>query len=289
MGKLYSALSENKMVRVFVADSTDIAEQARVFHNTSPVVTAALGRLLTAGAIMGRNLKNEKDLLTLQIRADGPIKTLVVTADNKGNVKGYPGVSQVDLPLKRPGKLDVGSAVGQGILTVIRDTGAKEPYIGKTELVSGEIAEDITYYYAASEQTPTVCALGVLVDTDYTVKHAGGYLIQLLPGADDAVIDQLEKNMKGLPSISSWLADATVEEIAKTLLGPLGVHPMQTDSIQYYCGCSKDKCIDVLSTLSPADLADIIEKDQGTEMNCHFCNRSYTFSTEELKKIFEKK
>lgn len=289
MGKLYSALSENKMVRVFVADSTDVAEQARKFHKTSPVVTAALGRLLTAGAIMGRNLKNETDLLTLQIRSDGPIKTLVVTADSNGNVKGYPGVSEVDLPLKRPGKLDVGTAVGRGILTVIRDTGAKEPYIGKTELVSGEIAEDITYYYAASEQTPTVCALGVLVDTDCSVKHAGGYIVQLLPGADDAVIDQLEKNLNGLPPISSWLETASVEEIAKTLLGPLGMHPLQTSSIQYHCGCSKEKCIDVLSTLSPSDLQEIIEKDEGTEMSCHFCNQTYSFTTEELKKIFEKK
>lgn len=289
MGKLFSALSADHTVRIFIAQSTDIAEKARQIHGCSPVVTAALGRLLTAGTIMGRTLKEKNDLLTLQIHGDGPLGTLVVTADHLGNVKGYPGCANVDIPLKSKGKLDVGGAVGNGTLTVIRDNGSNQPYIGKTQLVSGEIAEDITYYFAASEQIPTVCALGVLVDTDQSVKSAGGFLIQLLPGADDTAIERIEQNLKDIPPISSWLLTDSIEQIAEKLMGTLGIYPLETTSIQFHCECSYDRCIKALSTLSPTDIDEMIQKDGGAELSCHFCNSTYRFDSDALRAIIEKK
>ncbi len=196
-------LSDDGTVRGYFLNSKELVQKAFDFHKTAPVVTAALGRLLTASAMMGKTLKNASDLLTLQIEGEGPVKTILATADRNGRVKGYPGVSIVDLPLKANGKLDVSGCIGPGYLTVLRDNGEGEPYVSRTELVSGEIAEDITNYYAISEQTPTVCALGVLIDRDYSVKSAGGFILQLLPGADEETISALENNLGKVQNVSS--------------------------------------------------------------------------------------
>lgn len=278
-------LSDNGMVRGYFLNSKSIVQQAFDYHQTAPVVTAALGRLLTAASMMGKTLKNKNDLLTLQIEGEGPIKTLLATANLNGQVKGYPGVSIVDLPLKPNGKLDVSNAIGNGYLTVLRDNGEGEPYVSRTELVSGEIAEDITHYYATSEQTPTVCALGVLVDRDYSVKSSGGFILQLLPGADDEVIDQLEKNLTKVQNVSAMFEHTSNIEIARILMENIPFHVTEEWNAEYYCNCSKAKTEKVLLSLGKKELAEIIEEGKPVELCCHFCDCKYNFSTDDMKKL----
>jgi molecular chaperone Hsp33 len=252
-------------VRAFFATTRQTVGTAAKIHQTTPTATAALGRLLTAGIIMGYTLKNDRDLLTLSIKGDGPIGGLLVTADNKGNVKGYPHNPTADLPLK-DGKLDVSGAVGNGTLTVVKDMGLKEPYSGKIELVSGEIAMDIAYYYATSEQTPGVVSLGVLIDTDHTVKQAGGFLIQLMPDAPDEIIDELERTTN-IPNITALLdSGITPEALAQQTLGNLNLQIHEKLPCRYRCTCSKEKAAAILKSLS--------ENDR-TEVVCHFCNTVY--------------
>lgn len=278
-------LSDNGMVRGYFLNSKELAQQAFDFHKTAPVVTAALGRLLTAAAMMGKTLKNDSDLLTLQIEGDGPVKTLLATADRKGRVKGYPGVSMVDLPLKANGKLDVSGALGYGYLTVLRDNGEGEPYVSRTELVSGEIAEDITNYYAISEQTPTVCGLGVLVDRDYTVKSAGGFLLQLLPGADDEVISRLEENLQKVTNVSAMFEHTSNEAIASILMDQIPFHVTEEWDAAYYCNCSRAKTEKILLSLGRKELASLIEEGNDVEICCNFCDQAYSFTPKEMENL----
>lgn len=278
-------LSDNGMVRGYFLNSRNIAQQAFEYHRTAPVITAALGRLLTAAAIMGKTLKNDSDLLTLQIEGEGPAKTVLATADRNGRVKGYPGVPIVDIPLKPNGKLNVSGAVGAGTLTVLRDNGEGEPYVSRTELVSGEIAEDITNYYAVSEQTPTVCALGVLVDCDYTVKSAGGFIIQLLPGADDEVISALEENLKKVQNVSAMFEHTSNEEIANLLMENIPFHVTEQWDAIYHCNCSRNRTEKVLMSLGKQELTALIEEGNPVELCCHFCDRKYQFTPEDIKKL----
>ncbi|MBQ8894186.1 MAG: Hsp33 family molecular chaperone HslO [Clostridia bacterium] len=278
-------LSDNGMVRGFFLNSRNIVQQAFQYHQTAPVVTAALGRLLTASAMMGKMLKNDSDLLTLQIEGEGPVKTILATANRKGQVKGYPGVSIVDIPLKPNGKLDVSGAIGLGTLNVLRDNGEGEPYVSRTELISGEIAEDITHYYATSEQTPTVCALGVLVDRDYSVKSAGGFLLQLLPGADDEVITALENNLQKVQNVSSMFEHTSNQEIANILMENIPFHITEEWGADYFCNCSRERTEKVLLSLGKKDLASLIEEGKPVELCCHFCDAKYQFTPEDMKKL----
>ncbi len=278
-------LSDNGMVRGFFLNSKDIAQQAFNYHQTSPVVTAALGRLLTITSMMGKTLKNDKDLVTLQIEGDGPIRTVLATADRHGKVKGYTGANIADLPLNSAGKLDVRGAIGAGYLTVLRDNGEGEPYVSRTELVSGEIAEDITHYFATSEQTPTVCALGVLVDRDYSVKSAGGFLIQLLPGADEETIDTLEENLSHLHNVSSMFEHSSNEEIANILMKNLPYHVTEKWDGVYHCNCSKEKTEKVLLSIGKKELASLIEENHDVELCCSFCSNKYKFTPKEMENL----
>ncbi|MFV0341537.1 MAG: Hsp33 family molecular chaperone HslO [Anaerocolumna sp.] len=280
------ATAANNQIRAFAATTKELVEHARSIHNTSPVATAALGRLLTAGGIMGSMMKGEKDLLTLQIACDGPIKGLTVTADPNANVKGYAYNPTVMLPPSPLGKLDVGGALGTGVLSVIRDMGLKEPYVGKTELISGEIAEDITYYYAASEQVPSSVALGVLMNKDNTVKHAGGFMIQLMPFADDEVIDKLEKRIGELSSITKMLDEGlTPEMILELVLGDFGLEIMDTVPTAYYCNCSKERVEKAIVSIGRKEIQEMIEEEKPIEVNCHFCSTQYHFSVSDLEEI----
>ena len=273
-------------VRAFAATTRNIAERARQIHDTTPVVTAALGRLLTAGAMMGTMMKGDKDEIILRIQGDGPLRGLHVRADSRGNVRGYPYEPHVDIPLKRKGKLDVGGAVGAGFLSVIRDIGLKEPYVGEVKLVSGEIAEDITYYFAESEQTPSSVALGVLVDTDYTVKQAGGFIIQLMPGASEEMIGALEEKLASIPSVTNMLeAGMTPESILEDLLGGLGYRETERIPLSYSCPCSRERVERALVSIGKKELIKLSGEEKETEVRCPFCDRKYLFSAEELKAL----
>lgn len=282
------AMAAQGQVRLFAATTKDLTETARKAHQTSPTATAALGRLLTAGVMMGSMLKSADDRLTLQIRSDGPIGGLLVTADAKGNVKGYVNHPAVDLPLKSNGKLDVGRAVGNGQLTVTRDMGLKEPYTGTVQLVSGEIAEDLTYYFAASEQIPSSVGLGVLVNPDGTVRQAGGFILQLLPFAKDAVIDRLEANIQSLPSVTTMLEQGlTPELILKKLTEGLELEIMDQMPVQFYCDCSRKKVEQVLISTGKKEIASMIADGKPIEVNCQFCGKHFTYTVDELRGILE--
>ena len=271
-------------IRAFCATTKDIVETARVSHNTSPVVTAALGRLLTAGAMMGSMLKSEDDLLTLQLRGAGPMKGVTVTADANANVKGYPLNPEVIIPANSKGKLDVAGAIGVGILSVIKDLGLKDPYVGQVELVSGEIAEDLTYYFATSEQVPSAVALGVLMNKDNTVRCAGGFIIQVLPGADDDILDKLEGKLKDLPSFTSMLdAGKTPEDILNDILGDMDLNIMEKIPTRFKCNCDKKRVEKVIVSLGKSELDSIIADNEPIEVKCQFCNKAYEFTTDELK------
>lgn len=276
-------------MRAFAATTRDMVETARSSHNTSPVATAALGRLLTAGAMMGAMMKGERDLLTLRMEGDGPIGGLLVSADSKGNVKGYAFHPDVMLPPNEKGKLDVGKALGIGVLSVIKDIGLKEPYVGQTILVSGEIAEDLTYYYATSEQVPSSVALGVLMNKENTVRQAGGFIIQLLPGASDEMIDKLEARLGEIAPITSLLDEGkTPEQILTDLLGDFGLEILDKMPAAFHCDCEKSRVAKAIISIGKKEINDMIEEGKPIEVSCHFCNKIYTFTVEELKEMLER-
>ena len=276
-------------IRFFCVSSRGVTEEAKVRHGTSPVMTAALGRLMSAGLMMGAMMKSEKDLLTLQIRGDGPGKGLVVSADAFGHVKGYPIEPLVLIPANSEGKLDVGSALGKGILSVIRDTGIGEPYASQVDLVSGEIAEDLTYYYASSEQIPSAVSLGVLMERDNTVAASGGYIIQLMPGTEDTLLDELEKKLKEASSVTAYLSGGmSPEDIIHELLGKWDVNISgERLPVGFYCNCSKERTSKVLVSLGHREIEDMIHEKKPVELHCHFCNSNYVFSIRELEEILE--
>ena len=275
-------------MRAFAATTKNLVEAARVHHNTSPVATAALGRTLTAGAIMGSMMKNDTDMLTLQIRGDGPIEGITVTADSHANVKGYVGNPDVMLPPKN-GKLDVGGAVGIGLLQVIKDMGLKEPYVGQTILVSSEIAEDLTYYFASSEQVPSSVGLGVLMNKDNTVRCAGGFIIQLMPFATEETISQLEENLKDVTSVTDFLDKGyTPEQMLEKLIGYLDLEITDTIPTQFYCNCSKERVEQAVASIGRKDIQEMIDEGKDIEVKCHFCNTAYNYTVEDLKNILKR-
>jgi len=283
------ATAADGQVRAFAATTRELVEYARSAHNTSPVATAALGRLLTGGAMMGVMMKGDDDLLTLKIECDGPIKGLTVTADSKGNVKGYVFEPEVMLPPNAKGKLDVGGALDLGVLTVIKDLGLKEPYVGQTILVTGEIAEDLTYYFATSEQTPSSVALGVLMNKENTVRQAGGFIIQLLPGASEELISGLEKKLGEISSITSLLDQGmTPEMILDYVLGEYGLEILDKMPTAFTCNCSRERIERALISVGRQELQNMIEDGKPVEVNCHFCNKHYEVGVEELKLLMEK-
>lgn len=282
------ATAADGQIRAFAATTRELVEYARSAHNTSPVATAALGRLLTGGAMMGVMMKGEKDVLTIKIEGDGPIGGLTVTADSKGNVKGYVFNPEVMLPPNEKGKLDVGGALGVGVLTVLKDIGLKEPYVGQTILVTGEIAEDLTYYFATSEQTPSSVALGVLMNKNNTVRQSGGFIIQLLPGASEEIISGLENKLKEITSITSLLDEGrTPEMILDYVLGEYGLEILDRLPVQFFCNCSKGKIEKALISVGRKELQSMIDDGKTIEVNCQFCNKHYPVTVEELKQLMQ--
>ncbi|MCR5209757.1 MAG: Hsp33 family molecular chaperone HslO [Lachnospiraceae bacterium] len=271
-------------VRFFAADTKETVEEARRIHNTSPLCTAALGRLLTAGAMMGTMGKSESDIVTLKIDGDGPVKSITVTADINANVKGLIYNNNVELPLRADKHLDVGSGIGKGMLSVIKDLGLKDPYVGQTALRTGEIAEDLTYYFAESEQVPTSVALGVLIDRDMTVKAAGGFIIQLMPFASEETITSIEKKLSEFDSVTNRLdAGEDPEQIMRQLLGDIYVE--ENININYRCNCSRDRVKKALVSLGRKELQTMIDDDKNVNLHCDFCNKDYEFTVDELKEI----
>jgi molecular chaperone Hsp33 len=280
------ATAAESAIRAFAITSKELVETARKAHNTSPTMTAALGRLLSGAAMMGSMMKGDKDLLTLQIECSGPAKGLTVTADSKGHVKGYAVNPNVDLPPNRIGKLDVGGALDLGVLSVIKDMGLKEPYVGQCELQTGEIAEDLTYYFATSEQIPSAVGLGVLIDIDGSVKQAGGFIIQLMPFTTDEIIEKLEKRIGEIDSVTDMLERGlSPEQILEEILGEMGLEITDTLPAEFCCDCSKEKVSRALATISRKDLDDIINDGESIEVRCQFCNSAYKFTVEELKEL----
>lgn len=283
------ATAANNQIRAFAATTRELVEEARSRHNTSPVATAALGRLLTAGAMMGSMMKNEKDMLTIQIKCDGPIGGLTVTSDITGTVKGYVENPNVMLPPSKKGKLDVANALGLGVLSVIKDMGLKEPYVGQTILMTSEIAEDLTYYFATSEQVPSSVGLGVLMEKDNTVKQAGGFIIQVMPFVDDAVVAKIEENIGKIDSVTEMLDKGyTPEKILETVLEGLEVTYTDTMPTQFSCNCSKERVEKALISIGRKDIVEMINDGKPIDMHCHFCNTDYTFTVEELKEVLKK-
>lgn len=280
------ATAAGETVRAFAIRSTKLTAEARELHHTFPVVTAALGRLLSAGAMMGSMMKGENDKLTIQMKGDGPIGQMTVTVDSHGNVKGFPADPSVDIPLKRAGKLDVGAAVGRGTLTVSMDLGLKEPYNGQVEIQTGEIGDDLAYYYTVSEQTPSAVGLGVMVDKDSSVKHAGGFIIQIMPDAAEETIAALEEKVAAAGPVTSMMDEGmSPEDILAYYLGDLDLKITEKLPVRYYCGCSKERVAGVLATISTEDLEEMINDGEEIEVKCYFCNSAYKFSTDELKEI----
>lgn len=283
------ATAADAQIRAFAVTSRELVEQARRVHDLSPVITAALGRLLSASAMMGSMLKGDQDTLTLQIHCDGPVRGLAVTADSRANVKGAAMEPQVMLPPNALGKLDVGGAVGNGILSVIKDMGLKEPYVGQTQLQTGEIAEDLTYYFAVSEQVPSAVGLGVLMEKDNTVKQAGGFIIQLMPFAADETINALEKKLKTMDSVTKILDDGnTPEQLLELLLGDLGLEITDTAPTQYYCDCSRDRVERAIISIGQKDIQEMIDDGKPVEVRCQFCNKLYNFEISDLQKMLTK-
>lgn len=280
------ATAADSQIRAFAITSKEMVEEARCDHNTSPVITAALGRLLSGAAMMGTMMKGEKDLLTVQVQCSGPAKGLTVTANSKGEVKGFPMVSEVELPPNAQGKLDVGGALGLGVMSVIKDMGLKEPYVGQIALQTGEIAEDLTYYFATSEQIPSAVGLGVLVDKDLSVKQAGGFIIQLMPFTSDEVVEKLEKKITEIASVTEMLeAGKTPELILEEILGEFGLEITDKVPTAFQCDCSKERVSRAIATLSKKDLNDIIGDGESIEVKCQFCNKAYEFTVDELKEM----
>lgn len=274
-------------VRIFVAKTTNLVEESRRIHNTSPTATAALGRALTAGAIMGAMMKNESDLLTLKISGDGPVGKILVVANNKGYIKGDIDFPMADVPCRLDGKLDVGTLVGRnGTITAVMDLGLKEPYIGQSSLISGEIAEDLANFYMVSEQIPSAVSLGVLVDIDISCIAAGGYIMQLLPGISDEEITIIEKKLSKMEPISTMIDKGlTPEEIMKSLLDSFDMEILDKMDLEYHCDCSREKIEKVIISLGRREIEEIIKEDGQAEVVCHFCNTKYLFEKDELIKL----
>lgn len=282
------ATAANAQIRAFAATTADLVEEARQHHDMSPVATAALGRLLTGGVMMGSMMKNPTDMLTLQIHCQGPIGGLTVTADAVGNVKGYVNNPEVMLPPKN-GKLDVGGALGQGILNVIKDMGLKEPYSGQTILMTSEIAEDLTYYFATSEQVPSSVGLGVLMNHDNTVRCAGGFIVQVMPFIEEEVLTKLEENVQKIQSVTAMLDDGhTPEEMLAQVLDGLDVEITDTLPAAFSCNCSKERIEKAIVSIGKKDIQSMIDDGETIEVKCHFCNSAYYFTVEELKEILKK-
>lgn len=286
------ATAADAQIRAFAMTSRELVEQARSVHDLSPVIAAALGRLLTAGAMMGSMLKGERDTLTLQIHCDGPVRGLAVTASSvadatagaRVNVKGAALEPQVMLPPNALGKLDVGGAVGTGILSVIKDMGLKEPYVGQTQLQTGEIAEDLTYYFATSEQVPSAVGLGVLMEKDNTVRQAGGFIIQLMPFAEDGTINALEEKLKTMDSVTNLLDSGNApEQLLELLLGDLGLEINDTIPAQYYCDCSRERVERAIISIGKKDIQEMIDDGKPVEVRCQFCNKLYDFEVNDLE------
>ena len=283
---LVRATAADAQVRAFAVTARDTVEKARSAHNTSPVMTAALGRLLCAGAMMGSMMKGDADILTLQVQGDGPAGGLTVTADSKGRVKGYAANPQVILPPNSQGKLHVGGAVGAGSLRVIKDLGLKEPYVGQTQLQTGEIAEDLTYYFAASEQVPSSVGLGVLMEKNNTVKQAGGFIVQLMPFAEGNVIEKLEANLSRIHSVTKLLEDGnSPEQILGILLEGMDMEILSDMPVEFYCNCSRERVAKALYSIGKKEMDEMIKDGEPIEVKCHFCNTAYQFSVEDLVQI----
>ena len=276
----------NDSVRAFAISSTHLVAEARERHKTLPVVTAALGRLLSAGAIMGSMMKGDKDIVTISLKGDGPAGYITVTADSHGHVKGFPGNPNVDIPRKYAGKLDVGAAVGRGLLTVSYDLGLKEPYSGQVEIQTGEVAEDLAYYFTVSEQLPSAVGLGVMVDTDSSVKHAGGFILQLLPDAPLDVIELLEKKLANLEPVTAMMEKGmTPEDMLSYIFEGVDIEFTERHDVEFYCDCSKEKVKRALAAISDKDLQDIVNDGEDIEVKCYFCNTAYKFSIADIKDI----
>ena len=286
MDIIVRATAANAQIRVFSAYTKDMVEEARKRHNTSPVCTAALGRLMTAASMMGSMLKSDKDILTLKIESDGPIEGVTVTADSKGFVKGYVGNPNVILPANKVGKLDVAGAVGVGFLDVIKDLGLKEPYVGQTELQTGEIAEDLTYYFASSEQTPSSVGLGVLMNKDNTVKQAGGFILQLMPDVSEETIEKIEENLSKISSVTTLLDEGNgPKEILEILCEGLDPKIIDIIPVGFKCNCSKERVSKALISVGKEELSKIVEEEDSINLHCDFCNTDYEFTKAELEEL----
>lgn len=283
------AAADDGSIRAFACLTKDTVNEAFLHHKTSPTATTALGRLLTAASMMGAMLKGEKDTITLQLTGNGPIGRVLATSDSSSNVKGYADYPQVDMPLNAAGKLDVGGAVGlDGFLTVITDIGMKEPYIGKIPLVTGEVGDDLTKYFAVSEQVPSAVGLGVLVDTDYTVKTAGGFIIQVMPEATDDDISRLEENINNVKSVTALFEEGkSPEDILGIILQGFEYHITEKTDTKYFCDCSRERVERAVISLGEEEVRKIIEEDGKAELSCHFCSKKYDFSKEELEALCE--
>lgn len=282
------ATAANAQIRAFAITSRELVEKARSIHDTGPVITAGLGRFLTAAAMMGSMLKGEKDMLTMQIHCDGPVRGLTVNADAHANVKGAALEPQVILPPNALGKLDVGGAIGTGILSVIKDMGLKEPYVGQTQIQTGEIAEDLTYYFATSEQIPSAVGLGVLMNKDNIVKRAGGFIIQLMPFAEDATISVLEEKLKTMDSVTNILdAGNTPEQLLEILLGDLELQINDTIPAQYLCDCSRERVERAIISIGKKDIQEMINDAKPVEVSCQFCDKIYNFEVDDLKEMLK--
>ena len=289
MGKIVRCISHEGDLVAIAVDSTDIVRRAHEIHHTSKVTSAALGRLLSAASMMGSMLKGKDDSLTLRLKGDGPAGTVIAVSDSLGNVRGYIGNADVELPLNKKGKLDVAGAVGtDGFLTVIKDLGLKEPYIGQTPIVTGEIAEDITAYFASSEQTPSVCALGVLVDPESKdVIVAGGFIIQLLPGAMEDTIEKVERSIADIPAVTKMMTDGlSSQEILRKVLKEFELDVLDENEVEYKCNCNKQRVIKALLSAGREALTEMAE-DETTEVCCNFCEKKYLFSSKEILKLLQ--
>ena len=279
-------MAADKQVRFFAANTKELVEKARQIHNTSPIATAALGRLMTGTAMMGSMCKNDSDVITLQIQCSGPIGGLTVTADSHGHVKGYAQNPVVLIQANSIGKLDVAGAIGKGVLSVIKDIGLKDPYVGQTDLVSGEIAEDLTYYFAVSEQTPSSVGLGVLMNKDNTVRQAGGFIIQLMPDASEETISALEKRLAKVSSVTAMLdSGKTPEDILQELLGDMELAVLDRLAVSFKCGCSKERFARGIASIKKSDIQEMIDAGENIETCCQFCNSKYVFTPDELKEM----
>ena len=286
MDYIIRATAANERIRAFAATTRDLVEQARAIHNTSPVATAALGRLLTGAAMMGITMKGAADIMTIMVKGDGPIGGITVTTDSRGHVKGYVNNPNVLIHANAQGKLDVGGAVGKGTLTVIRDLGLKEPYVGSVQLATGEIGDDLTLYYSTSEQTPASVGLGVLLSRNNVVEQAGGFMIQLMPDTPDEVIDQLEANISGVKSVTNLLKEGlTPEDILHQLLAGLDVEFLDRCEPKLSCNCSRDRMARALISLGKKELNSLIEEGEPVELVCQFCKSAYTFTVDDLKEM----